>query len=347
MGVVEPGLFDGHCARLSIPHGSPSAWCGWRQNVHVEPNKSYLYAAWLKCEDLKGGVQLHAHYRNVAGEYCEKAETTGAGPAIDSTTDWSLLSGLFTMPEDIANFQLHLTMNATGTAWHDGALLVEVTAGQVGRHQSRSAPSNRASGSGRSIRSSRFFRTTSRRRMLRPRISMARNEVEPLQLAIRSDRAILGVHVQVDGPQHGRGHARRHRDRGRGLRADRLPYQLLQHEDGRLGPQGSRISRGLRRLGRHLARPAAAPRHVRSERGHDPAGVGHSHNGCRRGLGRLHRRGSLKVRQRRDRPRPLHRAACGTSRYRGRAMSRPFTTCAWTAGGTSRARQPRKLAATF
>ena len=31
------------------------------------------------------------------------------------------------MPEDIANFQLHLTMNATGTAWHDGALLVEVS----------------------------------------------------------------------------------------------------------------------------------------------------------------------------------------------------------------------------
>ncbi len=34
MGLVEPGLFGRRCARISIPHGSPSAWFGWRQNVH-------------------------------------------------------------------------------------------------------------------------------------------------------------------------------------------------------------------------------------------------------------------------------------------------------------------------
>ena len=137
MSLVEPGLFGAPMRRISIPHNSASAWFGWRQDVRVEPNKTYLYAAWLKCEDLAGGVQLHAHFRNAAGELCEKAQMTGAGPAVSGTTDWTLLSGLFTMPEDIANFQLHLTMNATGTAWHDGTVLVEVSAGQVGRMQSR------------------------------------------------------------------------------------------------------------------------------------------------------------------------------------------------------------------
>ena len=139
MGLVEPGLFGKRCARIRLPHGAPSTWLGWRQDVRVEPRKSYLFAAWLKCEDLQGGLQLHAHFRNAAGELCEKAQMTGAGPAITGTTDWSLVSGLFTMPEDIAHFQLHLTMNATGTAWHDGAVLVEVSAGQVGRLQTRAS----------------------------------------------------------------------------------------------------------------------------------------------------------------------------------------------------------------
>ncbi|MHB9076996.1 MAG: carbohydrate binding domain-containing protein [Pirellulaceae bacterium] len=82
MSLTKPGLFGERCARISVPHGSPSTWFGWRQSVPVKPGKSYLYAAWLKCEDLRGGLQLHAHFRNAAGEYCEKAETTGAGHSL-------------------------------------------------------------------------------------------------------------------------------------------------------------------------------------------------------------------------------------------------------------------------
>ncbi|MBM4093494.1 MAG: DUF4091 domain-containing protein, partial [Planctomycetes bacterium] len=203
LGIAEPGLWGSRSARIHVPHGSTTTWLGWRQDVRVEPLKSYLYAAWLKCEDLEGGLQLHAHFRNAAGEYCTKSQMTGAGPAISGTTGWSLLSGLFTMPEDIANFQLHLTMNANGTAWHDGALLVEVTAGQVGQVQSRGGDEQRGVRVWPVNAIVKVFQDDAAPRGAAPaRIAMARNEVEPLQLAVRSDRAIATVRVHVDVPRN-------------------------------------------------------------------------------------------------------------------------------------------------
>ena len=206
MRLVEPGLFGALCARISIPHDSAPNWFGWRQDVPVEPRKSYLYACWLKCEELQGGLQLHAHFRNAAGALCEKAQMVGAGPAIDGTTDWSLVSGVFTMPDDVAHCQLHLTMNSTGTAWHDGALLLEETAGRVGRLESRTSPAIRGIAIWQVNSVVKVFQEDTPPPDAPPaRISMARNEFEPLQLAVRSDRAVPHVHVQVDAPRSAAG----------------------------------------------------------------------------------------------------------------------------------------------
>ncbi|HOJ22410.1 MAG TPA: hypothetical protein PLY56_12840, partial [Armatimonadota bacterium] len=141
MGLDEAGLFGKRCVRMQIPHDSKLAWTGWRQDVPVKPRRTYLYAAWLKTRDIRNGsVQLHAHYRNMAGEHCESQKFAATGPALTGTNDWTSLSGLFTMPDDIANFQLHLTMLASGTVWHDGVLLAEVTPAETGVLEAREAP---------------------------------------------------------------------------------------------------------------------------------------------------------------------------------------------------------------
>ncbi len=206
MDRVSPGLFGERCAHLGVPQDATPSWVGWRQDIAVAPRKSYLYAAWLKCADLKGGLQLHAHYRNAVGEYCSTLQTGGAGPAMEGTEDWAIRSGLFTMPDDIANFQLHLTMNATGSAWHDGAILVEVQAGQVGPLQPRVAvatsgfqvwPVNSI------VKVFREDQPPSQSGALR--ISMARSEYEPLQLAVRTDRDVSEVRVEVDPPKNAAG----------------------------------------------------------------------------------------------------------------------------------------------
>jgi len=207
MGFDEPGLFGARCARMHIPHDADKAWTGWRQHVPVEAGKTYLFAAWLKCEDVRDGtVQLHAHYRNAAGELCRTQQYTGAGPAISGTQDWTLMSGQFTMPEDIATFQLHLTMLATGTVWHDGVVLVEVADGTMGKLEARRGegiadltvwPVNAIV---------KVFQDDAPPRAIPPaHISAARNEKEPLQLALRSPQALRQVRVEVDPPAHAQG----------------------------------------------------------------------------------------------------------------------------------------------
>ena len=207
MGFDQPGLFGRRCAKIDIPHGSKLAWTGWRQNVPVEPGKTYLYGAWLRCKDLQdGSLQLHAHYRNAAGELCKTLQMTGAGPGISGTTDWTFISGLFTMPEDIATFQLHLTMLATGTAWHDGVVLAEVVPGMLGRLESRT-PAGVAGVAVWPVNAVvKVFQDDPPPREAAPaRITAAGNEREPLQLAIRSAKTITGLTAEVDPPTNAQG----------------------------------------------------------------------------------------------------------------------------------------------
>ena len=207
MGIDEPGLFGKRCAKMHIPHDAKKAWTGWRQNVPVEPGKTYFFAAWLKCEDVRNGsVQLHAHYRNAAGELCEQMKHTGAGPAITATQDWSAMSGMFTMPDDIKTFQLHLTMLATGTVWHDGVVLAEAARGITGRLEARATeritdvavwPVNPVV---------KVFQEDVPPAEVAPaRISSARNEKEPLQLAVRAATALGKVSVEVAAPANAAG----------------------------------------------------------------------------------------------------------------------------------------------
>ncbi|UCH35653.1 MAG: DUF4091 domain-containing protein [Armatimonadota bacterium] len=207
MGFDEPGLFGDRCARLHIPHDAEPAWTGWRQRVPVEPGRTYLFAAWLRCEDIEdGSVQLHAHYRNAAGDLCETVKHASAGTPMSGTQDWTLMYGWFDMPQDIATFELHLTMLATGTVWHDGVVVAEVQRGTAGSLEA-SAPMDFAAPAVWPVNAVvKVFGDELPPPEIPPaRISAARNEKEPLQLAIRSPRPFDRVTVEVDPPANASG----------------------------------------------------------------------------------------------------------------------------------------------
>ena len=131
-GLDHPGRpsLGSRCAKMVVPHAAGAAWRGWHQSVPVQPGRTYLLAAWVKCEDVRGGnVQVHAHRHRADGQLSKYEPMTGVGPAIQGTADWTLMSGLVPMPEDTVSLELHLTMNATGTVWHDGVVVAEVTPG--------------------------------------------------------------------------------------------------------------------------------------------------------------------------------------------------------------------------
>jgi len=170
--------------------------------VPVERDKTYLYSAWLRCEDLRGSAQLHAHFRNEKGELCESRKHTGAGPPVHGTQDWTLVSGLFSMPEDIATFQLHLTMNSTGALYHDGVLLIEVTRGEMGGlewRQKTSAPRLAVWPVNAVVKV--FQGNVPPPTSNEAELCVARNEKEPLQLAIRSEEDFSEIQVQVMPPK--------------------------------------------------------------------------------------------------------------------------------------------------
>ena len=199
-----PGAPPGRCVRMHVPEKTPSGWRGWTQTVPVRPGRTYLLAAWVKCQEVKKGeVRVHGHCRTASGELCQQEAMVSIGPGIGGTTGWTLMSGLFTMPEDVATFQIHLTMDQSGTVWHGGVALVEVIA---------ATPTfllqSQASVSGAPLRVwpvpavvKVFPDDEAPHSVPVARIWAARNEKEPLQLAVRGPQALRDVRVEVTPPE--------------------------------------------------------------------------------------------------------------------------------------------------
>lgn len=197
--------FGDRCARMRVPASARKAWRGWQQNVPVYPGRSYWLSAWVRCQDVADGeVRLHAHYLQADGKLSQQGGFASVGPGIAGTTDWTRLSGVLSVPADATTLQVHLTMDSSGTVWHDEVVVAEITAGDMlGIESRRPADDDTlaiwqvpavvkvfqddppdADSSGEPV----------------GEIDVARNEQETLQLAIRSPRDVGRVTIEVDAP---------------------------------------------------------------------------------------------------------------------------------------------------
>ena len=197
------------CVKMHVPAIASPAWRGWHQTVPVLAGRTYLLAASVKCKDVTGGeVRVHFHLYGAGGKLSKHEPMQSIGPAIGGTADWTLMTGLLTVPGDALQVQLHLTMQGTGTVWHDNVVLAEVTLGTIGRLEGRPlAPSEvRAWPVPAVIKvfeedpAPRWLEPSDAQRQPTARITAARREREPLQVALRSGRAIAGVRVEVAPP---------------------------------------------------------------------------------------------------------------------------------------------------
>ncbi len=199
----DPGHADlgRRSARMDVPPELAGSWRGWRQSVAVKPGRTYLVAAWIKCKDATGDVRVHAHLRTAGGSLSKTNGMTSTSRGISGTTDWTLVSDLFEMPDDAASFQIHLTTTAAGTFWYDGVVLSEVVLGRIARFECRppESPDRLDVWPVRSVVKV-FPDDPPPETAARCEISAARNEREVLQLAVRSGRQIERVRVEVDRP---------------------------------------------------------------------------------------------------------------------------------------------------
>ena len=199
--VDEPGRTDlgSASARMDVPEGLPESWRGWRQTVPVRPGATYLLSTWLKCKDVEAGdARVHVHLRKADGGLSETGAMTGISKGITGTTDWTLVSGLFTMPEDAAQFQIHLTTTASGTVWHDGVSLAEVERGPIARFECRPLSSADEFAVWQVPSVVKVFPDDPAQRNTVPQIASAGNEKEVLQLAVRAGRFNKGVRVSAE-----------------------------------------------------------------------------------------------------------------------------------------------------
>ncbi len=203
-GLDEPGApgLGNRAARLRVPHDAAKSWRGWRQAVAVKPGRSYLVAGWVKLEDVRRPVQLHAHLLRADGKLCEEGAFRSTGPAIAGTTDWTLMSSVLRMPEDAATLELHLTMDTSGTLWHDGLLVAAMAPAEVVGFECRPMKPTESVAAWQVPAVEKVFPDDPvAAKQNPPAIALAQNERETLQLAVRSGHAVPGVRVEVDPPR--------------------------------------------------------------------------------------------------------------------------------------------------
>jgi len=247
--VDTPGRLGERCAKLVIPPDAPLAWAGWHQRVPVKPSTSYVYMGYLKCRDLDGSVTLYAHILDSEGRPVSGTSNVGAGTALSGTRDWTLTSGQFTTGPDAAIVELHLTVNAHGTVWHDGILLAEVVDGTA---ESLEAARSEDGQTGLAVWqvdpvTKVFPDEIPGPRPRRVELTAARGEREACQLVLRSDTEVERARVSATPPARDGHHLPAPRiervgfvpiDYPSGYYASRLPAYF------RLCPQGAPGSDG-------------------------------------------------------------------------------------------------------
>ncbi|MCQ2393706.1 MAG: DUF4091 domain-containing protein [Kiritimatiellae bacterium] len=197
--VMETGGFSGkRFAKMSVPAKAPSAWRGWHQNISIIPGRCYFFGGALAAENLDEPTSIYVHTINRAGRTTQTLETNGR---VEGTTPWAPRFGYVTTRSDDVKLILHLTTRGHGTLSHDGIFVTEFLPSQVGDPE---APP--ATGSMKDLVVQavdpviKVFHETPVKDERTFHVSLARNETEPLQLAIRSPEKIPSLDVVVTPP---------------------------------------------------------------------------------------------------------------------------------------------------
>ncbi len=203
---VAGGLFGEFCAKLEVPQGVPLAWYGWRQEVPCQPNAQYWYACYVRAENVtEGNVSLHAHFHKARGVMSDIRRHFSVSRSLVGTTDWTLLCGFMRTPTDCHFVELHLTMRARGTVYHDGVVLRPVFSASTGEIESREPQ-----GAGLRLWAVNplvkvFPDDPPEVQPAIVELFAARGEREVVQLALRSSHPVADLTIRVIPPTNNRG----------------------------------------------------------------------------------------------------------------------------------------------
>ena len=193
------GRLGGGFAKMTIPAAAEGRWRGWYQSVKIVPGKNYFYGGFLAAEGGDERTTISAHRFNRAGKNTLMASTR---ESVIGTTGWVPTFGTMAAGAEDVTFTLHLTTHGHGTISHDGLLVAEYARAVVG--EPMMPPAVQGEKSELSVMAVdpvvKVFRETGVRNGGDFAVSLARNETEPLQLAVRSSKPVDKLEVEVEVP---------------------------------------------------------------------------------------------------------------------------------------------------
>ncbi|MCS7254694.1 MAG: DUF4091 domain-containing protein [Armatimonadota bacterium] len=196
--LVKEGRFGELAAKLEIAPKLEGQWIGWRLSIPVKPNKAYFYCGFIKAEHNPSPVRLHGHWHNAKHQLAAQSPFFSTSPVVAAGQGWMQTFTFVESPSDAAFAELHLTTNTSGTFWHDGIFFSEVHRAVIGNWERSNAIRRKGIHVWTINSLVKVFPDTPPEPMPKVvSVLMARNEYEPVQIALRSDQAIRGVRVEV------------------------------------------------------------------------------------------------------------------------------------------------------
>ena len=191
------GRFGGGFATMSIPADEKATWRGWYQTVPIKPNRNYFYGGFISSDDADVHTSINLHKHDNKGKNTLMAATSGG---VVGTSPWTPTFGTFATEENDATVTFHLTTHGHGKFAYDGLIVAEFARAQVGDPQARPAGQQVAFAVQSVEPIVKVFRESPVTDSHAFEVCLAKNETEPLQLAVRAAQAIGRLEVEVTPP---------------------------------------------------------------------------------------------------------------------------------------------------
>ena len=180
--------------------------------IAVAPNAKYVFAAWMRTEGLvedgfpiqTGTWDLRGLFFAADGKPVKNQKTFEALRSITGTTPRTLHASMVETPPDCASYRI--TLPSDNRVRQDRVLLAQVTEGVVTETRAADSETSRAAVAIWSVNPMvKVFPDDPALAGGPISISLARNEWEPAQIAVRSQNALKNVRVTFDSARNASG----------------------------------------------------------------------------------------------------------------------------------------------
>jgi hypothetical protein len=187
------------------PAGGELSKTGWTQDIAIEPGKTYMFGAMVKCPDISNDISADIRFLTDPDSIIDGRNVSGK---ISGTPEWKYMSVVFRAPARARSAKLRLRLSGEGAAQYKGLLMMEVIeaySGSMFFEQREAGKKEELTVWPVNPIVKVFHEDLPGSQPETIYTSAARNETEPLQIALRSSHDISKIRVEVTNPVNSEG----------------------------------------------------------------------------------------------------------------------------------------------